>query len=90
MAGPARGLERRWTDQPTDDPLVRRAQQLVANIDRAMADHGLTQQALAEKAGVGAGTLSDIRSGKQWPSIQIVARLEEALGTALWPPYGDA
>ena len=90
MPGPRDQVEDRdWTTAETDDPAVRSAQRLAANLAQAMQDQGLTLEALAVTAGVSAATISNTRNGRSWPSVLVVARLEDALGTALWPPHGN-
>lgn len=48
----------------------------------SMRKNGMSQEALAAKAGVNAKTVSNIMRGKQWPEFQVVSRLVRASG--LW------
>ena len=47
-----------------------------------MGERGLTQEALAEKAGVDPTTVNAFLKGRNWPQVRTRAKLEVALG---WP-----
>lgn len=48
-------------------------------------ERGLSIRQLAERASIGAGTLSDLERGRHRPSKATMARLAEALGTTPGP-----
>lgn len=55
-----------------------------ANRVRAWREHrGLTASALAEKAGVGQGYLSQIETGKRHGTIETMKRIADVLGLSL-------
>lgn len=51
-------------------------------VHRARGEQGLSQAALAEKAGVDPATVSLLENGKGWPRVTKRAAIERALG---WP-----
>jgi hypothetical protein len=72
-----------WTATLSDLVPVRYAQALVRNLDRAL-EH-TTVDALADKTGVGRSTIWALRTGRRWPDLLTVSRLEWNLGQRLWP-----
>jgi len=52
---------------------------LGANIKRVRQQMGLTQAALAEKAGISSGYICDIERSRRWPSSDNIARLADVL-----------
>lgn len=64
------------------------AAHVVANVARTLelvlADR--TLRSVADGAGVPASTLWALLHGHTWPQVTTIARLEEHLGTSLWPP----
>lgn len=72
-----------WTRDLSDLVPVRYAQQLARNLDRAI--EGITVDDLAERTGVDRTTIWGLRTGRRWPDIVTISRLEWGLGTRLWP-----
>jgi len=62
---------------------VRYAQEITRRITAASA--GWTQTALAEQAGLARSTLHDIVTGRTWPDVVTLAKLEAVLQVKLWP-----
>ncbi|MGI8937088.1 MAG: helix-turn-helix domain-containing protein [Iamia sp.] len=60
---------------------------MAAEIARRLraALEGRTQEAVAAEAGLAHSTISKLTRGETWPDVQTVVRLEDALGTELWP-----
>lgn len=54
------------------------------------AGHRLTIPALAAKAGLSAGLISQIERGQSNPSMKTIQRLAAALGVTLWSFIGEA
>lgn len=67
-----------------DTPIgVRYAAEITRNLKAAM--DGWTQTGLAEEISIARSTLHDILTGRSWPDLSTLAKLEEALQTRLWP-----
>jgi transcriptional regulator with XRE-family HTH domain len=49
------------------------------NVRRARKAAGLTQEVLSFRAGVGRSYMSDLECGRRSPSIEMIARLAQAL-----------
>jgi DNA-binding XRE family transcriptional regulator len=57
--------------------------QLIAQVKQRREELQVTQETLAEIAGVGLRTLKQFESGKGNPTLQTVSKLAEALGMEL-------
>ena len=53
-----------------------------SRVKQLRQEHGLTQDALAERVGCATQTIRKIEGGQRRPSYQIAARLAEILGVA--------
>lgn len=62
---------------------VRYAAEITKNLEAAM--EGRTKSGLAEEISMARSTLHDILTGRSWPDLSTLAKLEEALDTSLWP-----
>ena len=72
-----------WPDaQLTGPPVVRYAQDFSRSLRDALGTMSLRQ--LARDASLSHSTLVAILSGQRWPDGLTIAKLEEALGSALW------
>lgn len=60
-----------------------------AEISRRLiaALEGQLQKDVAEAADLARSTLNDIVTGRQWPDVVTVAKLEHMLKTRLWPEW---
>lgn len=76
-----------WPDEPCPDPAAEKVRQLALALAREMSARGLSARAVAALAGIGVGTVQVIQHGNRWPDTRAVARLENALDTALWPAH---
>lgn len=56
---------------------------IASRLTRLRLAAGLSQSALARKAGIRRATLTDIEAGKQQPSLATAAKLVAALGVSL-------
>lgn len=56
---------------------------IAANLRDALQSENQTR--VAEQADVARSTLNDLVAGRTWPELITVAKLEEVLGTRLWP-----
>ncbi|HTC68040.1 MAG TPA: helix-turn-helix transcriptional regulator [Acidothermaceae bacterium] len=67
-----------------DAPLaLRYAQHITRTITVAMADEGPTS--VCQRADIARSTLHDILTGRSWPDLVTLAKLEDVFGTRLWP-----
>lgn len=77
-----------WPDGPLDAgaPVVAH---YAAEISRRLiaALEGQTQKDVAEDADLARSTLNGIVTGRQWPDVVTVAKLEHLLKTRLWPEW---
>ena len=64
-------------------PEARYAVEICRRLRDAMED--LTAVGVATDAGVARSTLYDILNGARWPDMVVIAKLEVALNTRLWP-----
>jgi hypothetical protein len=55
----------------------------------AVALEGRQKSAFANEVGVARSTIHDFLTGRTWPDVPTVARLEEVLGETLWPSLDD-
>jgi transcriptional regulator with XRE-family HTH domain len=54
---------------------------IAQNIRDLRRDRRLTQEALAEKAGLSVGAIKQIETGKRWPRPETIEAIARALGT---------
>ena len=85
---------REWLDdgQWPDGPFAQDAPTAVAyavEISRRLEAslQGQPKAALARQADIERTTLYDMLAGRTWPDAVTLAKLEEALGTRLWPEH---
>ena len=52
---------------------------LAANIRKERRRQDLTQEALAQKAGISAGYLSKVELAKCWPTLKVISKISTAL-----------
>ncbi|MFG2211051.1 helix-turn-helix domain-containing protein [Streptomyces sp. NPDC048638] len=71
--------------QPHRSALV--AQAIARELARAMADQGLSANALAQRSGVNRQVITNVLKGTVWADIMTVVELEGALGVMLWPVH---
>jgi transcriptional regulator with XRE-family HTH domain len=78
-----------WPDSPSDDSSAEVARQFALNVRAAMGGRSIRE--FARDTGVDRATITGIVNGSTWPDLQAIARLEAAVGNALWPtPSGRA
>lgn len=68
------------TEYPSDKQL---GSAVGANIRRLRKQHGISQAALAEKAGMKASNLSRLENGKHVPTLDVLLRIARGLGVPL-------
>lgn len=77
-----------WPDGPLDAeaPVVAH---YAAEISRRLlaALEGHEQKAVAEDADLARSTLNDIVTGRRWPDVVTIAKLEHFLKERLWPEW---
>jgi DNA invertase Pin-like site-specific DNA recombinase len=71
-----------WPNIPTDNADAEVARRLARNLRAAMGGASLRETARA--TGVDRATIGTILTGRSWPDIVTLAKLERALGP-LWP-----
>ncbi|MCR2825017.1 hypothetical protein [Microbacterium sp. zg.Y909] len=76
-------LTESWPDAPSSDSAGETARQFVLNLRSALGERSV--RAVAEHAVLDEATVRRVLSGAAWPDLRTVARLEEALGTRLYP-----
>lgn len=75
----------------TDPKAMQRAEHLSALLSAARADAGISQQSLAERAGVSIGSVAKLESGRSpEPGFFLVARVVKALSQVLPTPQRSA
>ncbi|MFJ9706324.1 helix-turn-helix domain-containing protein [Streptomyces sp. NPDC101234] len=63
------------------------AQAIARKLAAAMAERGLSANALAQKSGVNRQVITNVLNGSVWPDMLTVVDLEGALGVLLWPDH---
>lgn len=71
--------------QPHRGALV--AQAIARKLAEAMAEQGISANALARKSEVNRQVVTNVLSGSVWPDMLTVVDLEGALGVLLWPDH---
>ncbi|MFI5899818.1 helix-turn-helix domain-containing protein [Streptomyces cyaneofuscatus] len=71
--------------QPHRGALV--AQAIARALADAMAEQGMSANALARKSGVNRQVIANVLSGTVWPDMLTVVDLEGALDVMLWPRH---
>ena len=77
-----------WPDGPLNAgaPLVAHyAAEISRRVIAALEGH--SQKDVAEEADLARSTLNDMMSGRRWPDVVTVAKLEHILKTRLWPEW---
>lgn len=72
-----------WTDNLSELVPVRYAQLLARNLNRAL--ERVSVDDLADDTGVDRTTIWALRTGRRWPDLVTISRLEWGLHTRLWP-----
>ena len=75
-----------WPDGTprTDAPLaVAYAQEIATRLQEALEDRTISD--VASQASLARSTIHDLLTGRTWPDIVTLAKLEYELGTRLWP-----
>jgi lambda repressor-like predicted transcriptional regulator len=76
-----------WPEAPSVDPVAEVARLFVVNLRSAMAGRSL--RVVAADTGIGHVTLQRVLTGRAWPDLQTIARLEVGLAVELWPRHLD-
>ncbi|WP_329313792.1 helix-turn-helix domain-containing protein [Streptomyces sp. NBC_01278] len=63
------------------------AQAIARALSEAMAERGMSANALARKSGVNRQVIANVLNGTVWPDMLTVVDLEGALGVMLWPVH---
>lgn len=77
-----------WPDIASEDPVGEVARRFVVNLRRAIDSKSL--RSVAVMSGVSHVTIINILSGRVWPDLATIARLEYGLGVSLWPLGNDS
>lgn len=75
-----------WPHGPlvADAPVAARyAQQIALRLLAALGDRNRTE--VADRADLSRSTLHDLSTGRTWPDVVSLAKLETVLATRLWP-----
>jgi hypothetical protein len=78
---------KKWPEVPSDDTSGEVARKFALNLQAAMGQMSL--RAAGELTGVDHTTIQGILQGRTWPDLDTIARLENGLGTVLWPGLID-
>lgn len=62
-------------------------QRIVVAAEQAMEEQGLTRRAVADMTNLDRSTLRLMLNGYKWPDMVTILKLEQALGTTVWPTY---
>ncbi|PAZ17627.1 transcriptional regulator [Streptomyces sp. SA15] len=63
------------------------AQAIARRLAEAMAEQGMSANALARESGVNRQVIANVLNGSVWPDMLTVVDLEGALGVMLWPQH---
>ncbi|MGW0207527.1 helix-turn-helix transcriptional regulator [Streptomyces sp. NPDC003233] len=63
------------------------AQAMARKLADAMAERGISANALAKMSGVNRQVIANVLNGTVWPDVLTVVDLEGALGVLLWPDH---
>lgn len=63
------------------------AQAMAHKLADAMAERGISANALAKMSGVNRQVITNVLNGTVWPDVLTVVDLEGALGILLWPDH---
>lgn len=72
-----------WPEVPSEDPVGEVARIFAFNVRKAVGSQSL--RSVADASGLTHVTLLNVLGGKVWPDLATIARLENGLGTQLWP-----
>src|SRR6476469_9963721 len=61
------------------------AAEIAARLAEAISRQGISQSELAPRADVARSTLHDVLTGRTWPDVVTLAKLETLLAVRLWP-----
>ena len=78
-----RELTASWPDTPSSSAHGEVARRFALNLRAAIGDRSI--RGAATECGLAHVTLLSILDGKNWPDLETVAKLENGLGTSLWP-----
>jgi transcriptional regulator with XRE-family HTH domain len=76
-----------WPEHRAEDPIAEVARQMALRTRAAL--EGRSIRAVAQAAGVSHVTLINVLSGRAWPDLTTIAKLELALEVDLWPGRPD-
>ncbi|WP_413353819.1 helix-turn-helix domain-containing protein [Microbacterium sp. 1P06AB] len=89
---PARGFpaadSSKWPHERVASEDAEVARLIVVNLLAAMGERGV--RGVARDAGINEKTLRRLIAGASYPDVRTVARLEDALGVSLYPPWPRA
>lgn len=77
-----------WPDVPSPDVYAEVARQFVIRLRTGIGARSIRSVGVA--AGVSHVTILNVLAGRAWPDLSTIARLEVALGVALWPGLQNA
>lgn len=78
-----RDLSPAWPDVASADPSGEVARQYVLNLRSAIGERSV--RSVARDAELDEGTVRRVLSGDSWPDLRTISRLDECLGTQLYP-----
>lgn len=76
-------LTESWPDAPSRDSAGETARQFALNLGAAIGDRSV--RSVARDAGIDEGTIRNVLSGRAWPDLHTIIRLESALGCNVYP-----
>lgn len=75
-----------WPFEPSDDPVAELARQFVLRLRDTIGDRSV--RSVAAEAKITHVTLLNILSGRVWPDLETIGRLEHGLNADLYPGRG--
>jgi ribosome-binding protein aMBF1 (putative translation factor) len=75
----------RWTHPLAADPAARVVQHIASVLRAAIDERGWSLRDTAAASQVNRQAIANVLAGVSWPDVVTIVRLEEALGTGLWP-----
>lgn len=75
----------RWTYPLAEDPAARVVQHVARALRAAIDERRWSLRDTAAASQVNRQAIANMLAGLSWPDVVTIVRLEEALGTGLWP-----
>ncbi|WP_254665824.1 helix-turn-helix transcriptional regulator [Streptomyces sp. WMMB 322] len=78
-----------WPRADVADPAAAVIQHIARSLSGVIEERGLSLRRCAERSGVNRQAIADLIVGNCWPDVATLVRLEDSLGTPLYPPSGE-